>query len=57
MTNDHWTKLRVDFYDPGLSPQTANGIFNQFKVNSEADKYLSTIVGYTHYYFIKMIIF
>jgi len=46
MTNDHNAKLRVDFYDPNLSPTTVYGIWNIFKINSEADKYRSTFSGF-----------
>jgi len=45
MTNDHNAKLRVDFYDPGLSPTTVYGIFSTFKISSEADKYRSLFSG------------
>lgn len=43
MTNDHNSKLRVDMYDPGLSPNTVYGIFNTFKISAETDKYRSLI--------------
>jgi len=45
MTNNHNAKLRVDFYDPGLTPTTVYGIFSTFKISSEADKYRSLFSG------------
>jgi len=45
MTNDHNSKLRVDLYDPGLSPPTVYGIFSTFKISPEADKYRSLFSG------------
>jgi len=47
MTNDHNSKLRVDFYDPdpSLVPSTVYGIFSYLKISSEADKYRSLITG------------